>query len=147
METSKRRRSWLKGAALGVMLALLLAPATRWLVKYQILSVVTPRPLGRPLRELGVRQSFPDADPAAVDRALLRAIAEHILVALIERIGRAREQLDAGPQRISNSRIRQPVGAKRHSIEGEGVALVEMTADVSDRSAIGEFAGRSIESQ
>ncbi|HZT42911.1 MAG TPA: hypothetical protein VFA07_12155 [Chthonomonadaceae bacterium] len=75
METRKRYRLWLVGTTLGILIALLLAPATRWLVWAQ-LNLALPRQSSlAPLRYLFTKPS--DADNAYVERRLSQAAERH----------------------------------------------------------------------
>src|SRR5438309_2151801 len=60
MKTTNRVRIWIAGGAAGVMLALLVTPATSWLVRSQLRSVVPISPPITGLSYLGLKGSEVD---------------------------------------------------------------------------------------
>lgn len=75
METPKRYRLWLVGLALGVLIALLIVPATQWLIRSQLVLSVPLRPSVVPFRQSG--EQFTTAATAGEAQALHAAAARH----------------------------------------------------------------------
>ncbi|HLV80952.1 MAG TPA: hypothetical protein VKT32_11755 [Chthonomonadaceae bacterium] len=75
METPKRYRLWFVGTALGILIALLLAPATRWLVEAQLNLTLPRQSTLAPLHYLFSRTS--SAENRVVALRLQEAAAHH----------------------------------------------------------------------
>jgi hypothetical protein len=102
---ARRRFPWLLALALGALLVMLAAPASRRLVFTQAkLLTGPPYALISLLKDLGVKEGIPEADTSGIDRAMIAAAERHpndYQVQIARAIQRAYEQEQAAQNRAT----------------------------------------------